>query len=80
MNKVVLLHVIPEAEEANAIPRRSHPQTVRLHQWHVTRGGYIIKKELQRWVSLDVNKRMVASTTFNASYQTSWPHLCGEDP
>ena len=49
MNKVVLLHVIPEAEEANAIPRRSHPQTVRLHQWHVTRGGYIIKKELQRW-------------------------------
>ena len=26
-----------------------------------------------------ITERMVATTTFNASHQTSWLHLCGED-
>ena len=27
-----------------------------------------------------MTKGMVAAPTFNASHQTSWLHLCGEDP
>ena len=47
LNKVITPRVIPMAKEAIIVPRRSHPQIVRPHQWHVTRGGHTIKKELR---------------------------------
>ena len=31
-------------------------------------------------VKPNVTKGMVAATTFNASHQTFWLHLCGENP
>jgi len=46
---VVLPHVIPKPEEANSVPRRSHPRMVRPRQWHVARGGPTVEKELQKW-------------------------------
>jgi len=66
-----LPRVISKTEEANAIPRRSHPRTVRPRQWHVTKGGPIVEKELQKGVSPNMTEMMVAASTFNASYQTS---------
>ena len=47
-DKVVLPLVILEAKEVNAIPMRSHPWTGRPRQWHVTRGGHTVEKELRR--------------------------------
>ena len=43
--KVFTPRVIPMAEEATITPRRLHTQTIRPHQWHVTRGGHIVEKE-----------------------------------
>ena len=45
-DEVVLPRVIPKAEEANVVLRRSHPWTVRPRQWHVARGGPTIEKEI----------------------------------
>ena len=47
LNKVFVPHVIPMAEGAIIIPRRSHAQTVRPRQWHITRGGHTIENEFQ---------------------------------
>ena len=44
-NKVIMSRVIPMAEGVIIAPKRSHPQTVRSRQWHVTIGGYIVEKE-----------------------------------
>ena len=44
-NKVIVSRVISMAEGAIIAPKRSHPQTVRLRQWHITIGGYIVEKE-----------------------------------
>ena len=46
LNKVITPRVIPKAEVVNAVPRRSHPQTVRPRQWHVAKGGPTVEKEL----------------------------------
>jgi len=48
LNKVIVPRVIPMAEGAIIAPRRSHPQTVRSRQWHVTRGGHTVEKEFRR--------------------------------
>ena len=45
LNKVFASRVIPMTEGAIIAPKRSHPQTVRSRQWHVTIGGYIVEKE-----------------------------------
>ena len=44
-NKVIVSRVIPMTEGAIIAPKRSHRQTVRSRQWHVTIGGYIVEKE-----------------------------------
>ena len=44
-NKVIVSRVIPMTEGAIIALKRSHPQTVRSRQWHVTIGGYIVEKE-----------------------------------
>ena len=38
-----------------------------------------VRKGFREEVNPDVTERMVAVTPFNASHQTSWPHLCEED-
>ena len=48
LNKVIALRVILMAEGAIIMPRRSHLRTIRPCQWHITRGGHIIEKELRR--------------------------------
>ena len=48
LNKVFAPRVIPMAEGAIIVLKRSHPRTIRSRQWHVTRGGHIVKKELWR--------------------------------
>ena len=48
LNKVIAPHVIPMAERAIIVPKRSHPRTVRPRQWHVTRRGHTVEKELWR--------------------------------
>ena len=45
--KVFVPRVIPMAEEATIMLRRSHPQTIRTRQWHTIRGGHIVEKEFQ---------------------------------
>ena len=45
LKNVFIPHVIPMVEEATITPRRLHAQTIRPHQWHVTRGGHIVEKE-----------------------------------
>ena len=47
LNKVFAPRVIPMAKGAIIIPRRSHAQTVRPRQWHITRGGHTIENEFQ---------------------------------
>ena len=48
LNKVIVPRVIPMVKGAIIVPRRSHPRTIRPRQWHVARGGHIVKKEFQR--------------------------------
>jgi len=48
LNKVIVPRVIPMVEGAIIMPRRSPPRTVRPYQWHVTRGGHTVEKELRR--------------------------------
>ena len=80
LNKAPAPHVISMTEESIARPRRPHARTVRSHQWHIARGGPIAEKKLRRGVSPDMTEGVVTTSTFNASHQTSWLHLCGEDP
>ena len=81
LNKVLVPRVISMAEEFIIAPRRSHARIVRPRQWHVTRRGHIVEREsFREGVGPDMTERMVATTTFNASYQISWLHLCGKDP
>ena len=47
LNKVLVSCVVSMAEESIIVPRRSHTQIVRPHQWHVTRGGLIVGKEFR---------------------------------
>ena len=46
---------------------------------HYQRKSYY-RENFREGVSPDMTEGMVAATTFNASHQTSWLHLCGEDP
>ena len=39
----------------------------------------LLRKRFGEGVSPDMTEGMVAALTFNASHQTSWLHLCGED-
>ena len=71
---------MPEAKEAKTIPRRSHPWIEGLCLWHVTGGGCTVENSLGEGVTPDITEGMADTTTFNASHQTSWLHLCGEDP
>ena len=48
LNKVFASCVIPMAEGAIIVSRRSHARTIRPHQWHVTRGGHTVEKEFWR--------------------------------
>ena len=48
LNKVIAPCVIPIAEGAIIVSRRSHSQTIRPRQWHTTRGGPTAEKEFQR--------------------------------
>ena len=48
LNKVIAPRVIPMAEGAIIVPKRSRLQTVRPRQWHITRGGHTVEKEFQR--------------------------------
>jgi len=68
------------AEESIAKPRRPHARTIRPHQWHIAKGGPTTEKKLRRGIGLDMTEGVVAAPTFNASHQTLWLHLCGEDP
>ena len=79
LNKALVPHVISMAEESITKPRRLHTRTVRSHQWHIARGGPTIEKKFRRGVSPNVIEGVVATLAFNASHQTSWLHLCGED-
>ena len=72
--------VISIAEESITKPRRPRAWIVRPHQWNIARGGPATGKKYRRGVSLDMTKGVVAAPTFNASHQTPWLHLCGEDP
>ena len=47
LNKIPVPHVVSMAEELVIVPRRPYARTVRPRQWHVTRGGHTIEKELQ---------------------------------
>ena len=53
---------------------------VRPHQWYITKGGSPAEKKFRRGISSDMTEGVVAASAFNASHQTSWLHLCGEDP
>ena len=80
LNKVLVPHVISMAEESIAKPKRLHARTVKPRQWHIARRGPTTEKKFRRGVSLDMTEGVVAIPIFNASHQTSWLHLCGEDP
>ena len=41
--------------------------------------SYYREKVSKRGLNPDMTEGIVAITTFNASYQTSWLHLCGKD-
>ena len=45
LNNVFAPCVIPMAEGAIIMPRRSHARTVRPRQLHVTRGGHTVEKD-----------------------------------
>ena len=47
LNKVLVSCVVSMVEESIIVPRRSHTQIVRPHQWQVTRGGLIVGKEFR---------------------------------
>ena len=47
LNKIPVPRVVSMAEEPIIMPRRPHAQTVRPHQWHVTKGGHTVEKELR---------------------------------
>ena len=47
LNKVIAPCVIPMTEGVIIVLRRSHPRTVRLSQWHVTRGGHTVEKKFR---------------------------------
>ena len=47
LNKVFVPSVIPMAEKFIIALRRLHTQIVGPHQWHVTRGGHIVEKEIR---------------------------------
>ena len=40
----------------------------------------LLRKSFEEGVSPYLTGGMMAAPTFNASHQTSWLHLCGEDP
>ena len=46
LNKVLVPHVVTMAEKSIIVPKRSHVRTIRPRQWHVTRGGHIVEKEI----------------------------------
>ena len=48
LNNVIPPCVIHIAEGAIIMPRRSHSQTVRPCQWHVTKEGHTVEKKFQR--------------------------------
>ena len=80
LNKALAPHVISMADESIAKPRRPHACTVRPHQWHIAIGGPTVEKKLRRGVNPDMTEGVVVAPMFNASHQTSWLHLCREDP
>ena len=80
LSKAPVLCVISMAEESIAKPRRPLTQIVRPHQRHIARGGPITKRKLQRGDGPNMTGGVVATPTFNASHQTPWLHLCGENP
>ena len=59
-------------EESIAKPRRPHTQTVRPHQWHITRGDPTTEKKFWKGVSPNMTKGVVAAPAFNASHQTPY--------
>ena len=79
LGKVPVPRVVSMAEEPIIVPRRPHAQTVRPHQKHINRGP-TAKKKFWRGVSTDMTEGVVAASTFNASHQTPWLHLCKENP
>ena len=80
LNKAPTSRVISMAEESIAKPKRPHARTSRPCQWHIARGCPTTEKRVRRRASPDMTEGVVATPTFNASHQTSWLHLCREDP
>ena len=79
LNKASAPRVISMAEESITKPRRPHARTVRPHQWHIARGSPTVEKKFRRGVSPNMIEGVVATLAFNASHQTFWLHLCGQD-
>ena len=80
LNKALVPRIISMVEESNAKLRRPHTRIVRPHQWHIAKGGPTVERKFRRVIGFDMTKGVVATPTFNASHQTPWLHLCGEDP
>jgi len=47
LNKVPVPHVVSMAEKPIIMPRRPHARTVWPCQWHITKGGHTVEKELR---------------------------------
>ena len=47
LNKAFAPRVIPMAEEAIIVLRRSNAWIIRPRQWHVTRGNHTVEKEIR---------------------------------
>ena len=80
LNKAPASRVISMAEESIAKPKRPHARTSRPCQLHTARGCPTTEKRVWRRASPEIIEGVVATPTFNASHQTSWLHLCREDP
>ena len=45
LNKVLVPHIVSMVEESIIVLRRPHAQTIKPHQWHVTKEGHTVGKE-----------------------------------
>jgi len=61
LNKTHVPRVILMVEESIAKPRRPHTQTVRPHQWHITRGNPTTEKKFWKGVSPNMTEGVVAA-------------------
>ena len=80
-SNVIAPHVIPIAKKdcylaEEATPSNCKSTSIACHQ----RRSYCTKRVSGKGLALTWLKRWWLPLAFNASHQTSWLHLCGEDP